>query len=532
MNETVEKTIRVLSSSKGKAASQALHLAVSSSEPELSLLASREVLGSNNTSGMFELVKNYDHLTPELHGLLASNVDKIGPPIRMALLNDSPMVQDNAIAVIKELRPYSVIPLLLHHLELGGPPRHLGIVQWAVTYLADYFFQEFRGTIPQKASYGYMLLEISDVLDRGFTSWRRHERLIFIDVFFQLSERFNGLSSELRAVISNPNHPVHEPFVRKLAESQTPQIMRFLIRQLESGNAPKSLLLIAARRTDRPFVRMLLDTVGYNPTGKMRDNLSHIRRFDWLSDIRHTLGDFDPGCHRFLVTLVRFSGMSEHEKSVAFETVLRYGSPQGQAAVVDHLRQLQTPDGDRLVLLASESEHPAVQAAALSQLRNRNIAGASSRLLRSIDTPYPEVRKVISEELIEFRMDRLLQSYDVLSEEQRNYMLRVIDRIDPHKVETISRELENPNQSHKDFLLNLIQEERAVVTYETSLMRFVCLEQDHSLRLHGVKLLAFGVTEASRQLLRTIAVNDAEADIRVMAQRVYEIRNMLMEREA
>ena len=532
MIETVEKTIRVLSSSKGKAASHALHIAVSSSEPQLSLLASREVLVSNNTGGMFELVKNYDHLTPEQHCLLANNVEKLGPPIRMALLNESPKAQDNAIAVIKELRPYSVVPLLLHHIELGGPPRHLGIVQWAITYLVDYLFQEFRGMVPQKAYYGYTLLEISDALDRGFASWRRHERAIFIDVFFQLSERFADMSGELRSLLSNPNHPAHDPLVRKLAESQAPQVMRFLIRQFESGITPQSLLLIAARRTDRAFVRMLLETVGYNPTATMRDNLSHIRRFECLSDLRHTLEDFDPGCHRFLVALVRFSGMKNHDKSTIYETVLRHGSQAGQTAVIHAVRQILTPDGDRLVLLATESEHPEVQAAALSQLRSRNIPGASSRLLRFIDTPHPEVRKVIAEQLTEFRMERLLQSFDALSEEQRNYMLRVINKIDSQREETITRELENPEQPHKDFLLNVIHQERSVVTFETPLMKFVKIEQSPELRLHAVKLLAFGVTELSRRFLRTIAVNDADADIRVMAQRVYEIRKMILERNA
>ncbi|MCL2622101.1 MAG: hypothetical protein FWD31_00430 [Planctomycetaceae bacterium] len=532
MNETVEKTIRVLSSSKGKAASRALHIAVSSSEPKISLLASRVVLVSNNTGGMFELIKHFDSLTPEQLNLLASNVEKLGPSIRTALLNDSPVAQDNAIAVIKKLRPYTVIPLLLRHLELGGPPRHLGIVQWAITYLVDYLSQEFRGTVPRRPSYAYTLLDISDALDHGFAFWRRHERALFIDIYFQLCERFNGLSNELSKLLSDPNHPAHSVFDRKLADSQVPQIMRFLVRQLESPQTPQSLLSIAARRKDRVFVRMLLETVGYSPLGALRENLSRIRRFEWLSEIRYQLGEFDPGCHRFLVELVRSSGLTELEKTIVYETVLRQGSQQGQMAVIERLRQMPTPDGDRLVLLASESEHPDIQAAALSQLRPRNIPGASGRLLRYVDSPHPEVRKVLSEELIEFRMDRLLQSLNVLSDEQRNYMLRVIDKIDPQKEETVARELQNAAQPHKDFLLSLIQEERKVVTYETPLMVLIKREHDPALRLHAVKLLAFGVTEISRRFLRSVAVHDTDKGVRVMAQRIYEIRNMLLERNA
>ena len=140
MNENVEveKTIRVLSSSNGKAARHAMHFAVSSSEPSLSFLASREVLKNNNSSGMFELIKKYDQLSPEQYELLVENMDKLGPSIRMALLNGNSVIQDNAINVIRNLRPYSLIPLLLQHLKLGETS-HLGIVQWAVTHLVDYF---------------------------------------------------------------------------------------------------------------------------------------------------------------------------------------------------------------------------------------------------------------------------------------------------------------------------------------------------------------------------------------------------------
>ena len=530
MSKRVEKTIRVLSSSKGKAARQAMHFAISSSEPTLSFLASREVLKTNSPAGIFEMVKRYNQLTVEQQELLAADVDKLGSPIRMALLNTNPAVQDNAITVIRKLRPYSLIPLLLQHLELGGS-NHLGIVQWAISLLVNYFYQEFQGHVPRKASYGYTLTEISDALERGFSTWRRHEREIFFDVFFRLSERFGTLGDEFHEVMANPSHPAHAVFNRKLVGSQDLFVLRFLIRQLESMTAPNSLLVAAARRTDRVFIRMLLETVGYSPPVTLQENLAKIRRFDWLNDVRSRLDELDGGCHRFLVKLVRYSGMTDDEKLNIYETVLKFGSLAGKTVVVEQLQQVKPPDGNRLILLATESDEPEIQAVALTQLRVRNIKGATSRLLRFIDSPHPAVRKVVAEELTEFRMDRLLPSLDSLSDEQRDYMLRVIKKIDPKIRETIARELENPHQRHKDFLLNMIQEERTVVTYETSLMKLVESESDLSLRLKAVKLLAFGIHEMSRRFLKTLADGDGGMEIRILAQRVYEIRNMTLKRE-
>ena len=521
----MEKTIRVLSSSKGKAARRAMYFAVASSEPQLSLLASREVVKTNNVAGMFELIKKYNQLPSEQRNLLAANRDKLGVPVLMALLNENLEVQENAIDVIRHLRPYSVIPLLLRHLELGEPARHFGVVPWAVNHLLDYFLQEFQGSVPRKATYGDTLAEIMDAMKRGFSSWQRHEREIFLDVFFRLSEHPGTLDHESYEMMSRPNHPMHAVFVRKLTGSQNHFVMRFLVRQLESTLVPKELLHAASRRTDLPFVRMLLETVGYHPTSMLQTNLSRIFRFDWLGGLRTRLEELDDGCHRFLVELVHWSGLSAMEKTVVYETVLRFGSRPGQSAVLERLRQTMTPDADRLVLLASDNADPEIQATALSQLRARRIPGATSRLLHFIDTPHDCVRNAISGELAEFRMDRLLQNLDALSDEQCELMLRVVKKIDPNYMETIARELENPLQEHKDFLLDLLIVERAVVTYEMPLMKLIETEQTLPLRLKAVKLLAMGIHEASLQFLKNTAERDRDMEVRLLAQRIYEIRN-------
>ena len=527
MNETMEKTIRVLSSSKGKAARRAMHFAVTSSEPQLSLLASREVVKTNNTVGMFELVKRFHQLTSDQQSLLATHVDKLGAPVRMALLNEDLMVQENAINVIRHLRPYSAIPLLLQYLERGGPTRHLGVVQWAVHHLLEYFSQEFQGYVPRKTAYNYLLAEIVDAMEHGFASWQHHEREIFIDVFFRISERIGTPGHEACKMMANPNHPAHAVFMRKLLDSQDLFVMRFLVRQLESTIVSREFLQATSRRTNPTFVRMLLETVGHHPTTMLQSNLSHICRFDWLSDLRTRLPELEDSCHQFLVEMLHWTGLNAMEKSVVYETILRFGSRQGKLAVLERLQQTTSSDADRLVLLASDNDDPEIQALALSLLRARHIPGATSRLLHFIDSPHDCIRNVISGELTEFRMDRLLRTLDVLSDEQRDYMLRVVKKIDPNYKRTIAHELENINQKHKDFLLDLITVERTVVTYETSLVKLVKQEHDPALRLQAIKLLAFGMTEMSRRFLRSVAVHDGNAEVRVFAQRVYEIRGML-----
>jgi len=300
--------------------------------------------------------------------------------------------------------------------------------------------------------------------------------------------------------------------------------MRFLVRQLDSIAVPKSLLSAVSRRSDHVFIRMLLDTVGYCPSATLRENLSRIRNFEWLGNIRARLEELDEGCHHFLAELVRCSGMSEQEKMIFYESILRFGKRPGKTAVLKFLRPMTAFDADRLILLATESGDPEVQAAALVQLRERNVRGATSKLLACIESPHEQVRLTAAAELTEFRMDRLLQSLDALSEEQRRYMIRVIKVVDPRMRETIARELENPAQEHKDFLLTLITGEKTVAQYESSLMKLVMRESDPLLRFHAVKLLALGSHESSCHFLKRLAEHDSDPELRLLAKRIYDIR--------
>ncbi|MDR1384818.1 MAG: HEAT repeat domain-containing protein [Planctomycetaceae bacterium] len=529
MADPLAKTIQILASSKGKASKRALNVALHSSEPRVSLLACQEILAKNHQAGIFELVKNYPQLPQKQRELLAQNVEKLVYPIRAALMNEDLSVQNNAITAVQDLHPYSLIPHLLRVFGQEPPSRYLGNAQAVIMFLTDEFSQQFNGTVPQIPAYGHILTEIIDVLQHGFCSWKKHERMIFFDVLFKLSDRMTNTGYMFRDMMSDPNHPAQLPLIRKLVDSPDPQVIRFLIHQLESISAPPGILSAAARRTDRLFVRMLLESIGYKPSLLYQENLSKIRKWEWLSSLRDWLPQQDAGYHCFAVMLIRYSGINELEKNSFYNQILRYGKTPGKLALLDALRNLESSDVNRLVLQMADDSEPEVQAAALSQLRERNIKNWTAILLKYIDSPSPIVRETISRELVEFRMARFLKKFDQFSPEQQKYMLSVIRKIDPEFLEITAWELSNPRQKHKEFLLQFISEEHLAVRFEMPLIQFVERESDASLRLKGIKLLALGKLSASYHCLKRIADSDFDKDVRTLAQRICEIRSHILE---
>ncbi|MDR1491651.1 MAG: HEAT repeat domain-containing protein [Planctomycetaceae bacterium] len=530
MADPLTKTIQILTSSKGKASRRALNVALHSSEPRVCLLACQEVLAKNHSAGIFELIKNYSQLPQKQREFLAQNIEKLVSPIRTALLNEDLSVQNNAIIAVQDLRPYSLIPHLLRIFEQEPPSRYLGNVQAVVMFLTNEFSRKFNGTVPQIPAYGHILTEIIDTLQHGFCLWKKHERMIFFDVFFKLSDHMTNIGYEFRDMTSDPNHPAQLPLIRKLVDSPDPQVIRFLIRQLESISAPPGILSVAARRTDRLFVRMLLESIGYKPSLLYQENLSKIHKWEWLNHLRDWLPQQDAGYHCFVVALIRYSGLNELEKINLYAQILRYGKTPGKLALLEALRNnMESSNINRLVLQTADDSEPEVQAAALSQLRERNIKNWTAILLKYVDSPSPLVRETISRELIEFRMARFLKKFDQFLPEQQKFMFSVIRKVDPEFQEVMALELINPQQKHKDFLLQMISEEHLAVRFETPLIQFVEKENDVSLRLKGIKLLALGRLSASYHCLKRIADNDLDKETRALAQRICEIRSHILE---
>ncbi|MCL2347748.1 MAG: hypothetical protein FWC50_05735 [Planctomycetaceae bacterium] len=525
MSEALKKTIQVFADAKGPLSTKMLCMALRSSDPEIRQLACYEVIAKKNIAGISELVKNFSQLEPEQHLLLKKNREKLAPAIRAALLNDDPVVQKNGIAATEEFLPFALIPQFLHFMEQGTQMVHLGVIQWTISFLVDNFVKEFNGILPKRPSDGHLLVEISEALQQGLKTWRRHERGIFFDVFFKLSDRLITLGDEFQEMMSNPRHPAHAAMARKLIYSTELHVVRFIMRSFGERLVPPCLLATVAKRTDKIFVRILLESVGYQPSAAFQENLAKIRRFEWISTLRTLLEEIDEGCHRFLVELVRHSGMSEYEKMVVYEQIYRYGKPEGRLLVVQLMRQFTTPDADRLIYAAADDQNENVQAAALSQLRIRKIRNATGKLMQHAHSPSAKVRKIILEELPEFRMRHFLEVMDSLSETQREQMFLIVRQLDPELNDTLARELTNPNQLHKDVLLDCVARLKNVPAFETALMQLIERETDFLIRLKAIKLLALGVQQESRLLLERLAASDANGEIRLLAKRILEIRD-------
>jgi len=523
MSDAIHKTIKILASSRDQKAGRVLRLAMKSSHKLIRVAASHEAVTQRHQQGLVELIRQFGQLDPEQISLLSANRRQFSVPIRALLLSDVPEYQENAMLAVEKLMPYELIPTLLHYLEQGALPGYVGVVHWAVNQLMNGFVREFDGTTPKKVSYGHILTETVNILQKAVGSWRRHQRELFLTVFLKLFPRMEQCTGELAEMATDPKHPAYQTFLRKILESPEPEVLQFVIHSLRRSSPPSSVLAATARRTDRLFLKVLFEATSYK-SDTFKENLLKVRRFEWMNALVPLLLDFDAGYHRFLVDLIHHSGIHDDEKYRVYDLIVKHGKTEGRLAVTEALTGIRTANADRLMLELSDDPEPTVQSAALARLRQRGIRTATVKLMQYIDSPHPVVRRAIFQELPEFRMRRFIEHYPKMTPDQRRQTLDVVRKLDPEMKSEILHEMRTDDPSRQDQALEIIALAKMVTEMEEELIQFTWKSSHEHLKSKALKLLAVGTQKASLEHLKNLAENGSRAETRLLAQRLLKIR--------
>ncbi|MDR1960193.1 MAG: hypothetical protein LBQ54_14305 [Planctomycetaceae bacterium] len=523
MSTAFQKTIKILAASKTQETNHALRSAMKSSYKPIRIAASHAIVSHRNQQGLADLIRRFDELDPEQRLLLSENRSQLAPVLRNSLLSDSAEIHKNAVLALEKLSPYELLPQLLRCIEQGTPSGYIGALTWGVNLLVKRFVAEFDGTRPKNISYGHILTESIDILQKAIGTWRRHERELFINVFLKLYPRMEQCHGELLEMISNPKHPAYPVFLKKILESREPEVLQFVVQSLSHTSPPSSTLVTVARRKDRLFLKVLFESVGFK-MDTFRENLSKIHHFDWIDSVTQILNDLAEGYHRFLVEFVQYSGIPEDKKHRIYDQVMKYGKSDGRVAVVEALTDLRSSLTDRMILELADDPSPDVQTAALLQLRRRGLRSATEKLMQYVDSPHPNVKKALYLELPEFRMKRLFENYTALTAEQRRAMMKVIKKIDPQMKGDILCELRVSDSQRQNRALECIAASQMVTELEDELIHFAKNTQNRELKIQTLKLLAAGTRKSSFDYLTSISRRDSSPEIRDLAQKLRQIR--------
>lgn len=525
MSESYEKTMQLLAKSKNRAAQRLVESALRSSHDGVRRLASREVITSPNPRSLVELIRQFDKLEPETLEMLAQHTEKLVGPIRSAILSSDEKLHRNGYRAILFLNVVEVLPDLLSILSERQnripassplPDTILATTKFLIEMLVSRQRRQYLSTV--------ILPEIVRILAEALKQFRRNDSPVLLQVFLELYPFICDRHEFFKEVFFTRAHPASLAISRLLLQTPERFAADFVWFVLNEPEIPPIALQMIAKRDDIPFLQHLFEPMQDELPEQVEEYFSQIEHLDWLGHIRTILdqleGPYQPG----LVQLLAHMRLTDGIRISLFNLVLQHGKPQGRQKVFDCLAAMHGERVEEMILQACEDRDPDIQAAALTQIKTRNMPQATLQLLHHVDSPHEVVRKTVQGLLSEFRIHRLLGSFDQFTDEQRRYMAKLIRKLDPQFVPILKETLLSGTPIQKAKGILCIEYAKAVPLLEDVLCSTLLFEENATLRRQAARLLAEGRRDISRNTLVQAFHRDPVADVRNAAKTSLENR--------
>jgi HEAT repeat protein len=184
----------------------------------------------------------------------------------------------------------------------------------------------------------------------------------------------------------------------------------------------------------------------------------------------------------------------------------RQGSAAARRAAIEAMAPYPGEEADALIREAAADPDPLVQAAACRQLRPRNISHARELLIHLANSPSPDVRAAVREQLPEFTAAGVLAAWEELDEAARTAAAGLVRKLDPQALPVLREELRSPARKRRLRGLELVRTLGLSAELEDELLDLVADEDPH------VRAAAAGALGTSASLAAQAALREAQRD--------------------
>lgn len=502
MSRGLATTLDLLTTTRNESAVDLLIAALDSSRPDVRLAALRGLMARPAPRGHREILRRVPRIDGPLRAAFADGAGFMEPALRLGLTGEDWKDCFAASQIALWAREYDLLPTLLGLMPpgRGASERPQADLSRAITLqLAELLWEELHR--PGKSSKRRDPQACRGRSVACLESWLRQagpqpcEEVV--EAYLMLSLRDDA---GLRQILYAPRDQSQSAVLAVLGRSRRQGVMRLLASFIDDPHPPRAALQLISARSDLEFVACLLGRLGDAPSPAVGDNLRRIDSLPWATPAQGTLDALDGDGQRRAVTALLATALAEAAKLAAIEHLAHRGHPAARRAAVAALAGVRSPEATQLVLQAVTSDDPEVQAAALAQLRPRDVPRAIPLLVERIHSPHEAVRRAVRESLSEFRFERYMAGFDALSEEVRRTTGRLVKQIDPEAVARLRTEMASPSRLRRIRGIQMAQAMDAAGELEHELIARLD-DEDYLVRTEAGRALAACDTPTARAAL-------------------------------
>lgn len=507
MTTGLKKSLELLAATNNEAATNLLLAALDSADRDIQTSALRCLLKRRSSDGHARLLKRWDTLSDRHKVTIADQAHRMSGALRNAVLSTEHELCEKGLDAAVRLREYDLLPTLITAAEDKANPRAENAAR-TVLALAELLYDEitsprdYRTRRDPQRTRKYAASSLEESVKR----FDQHRRSEILESYLLLTTPDSAL---LRQLLQNIHGKAYLQVIQLLGHSTRPGIQELLLGFLDDPHVPSTVHATLSRRRDMPFLRRFFQRYCPEPSKHLRLCARKIETFAWVEDADKILKAVSDEEQQGMVQLAMVSGINRLN---AFE-IVRLGLKQGRClarrSASNFLQEFHGADANHLILACLNDEDSQVQANVVGQLRERGIPGAMQKLLQLIESADPLVGQAARAALGEFSFERLISSFDLLSEDVASSTGRLVKSIDPDALKKLSAEFESPSRTRRLRALSVSIAMGAVQDVEREVLNMVTdrEESDHFIRAEAARALALCESTAARAALRELLLD-------------------------
>jgi HEAT repeat protein len=428
----LDRTFQLLAQSGHPAIDGLLLAALNSPYAEIQQGALRTLLTRRSAAGDRWILAEWRRFDQSWQSFVLEHAGSMTSALREAIVGADLELCRNACDLAQRQRDYDLIPALVIAVESpdAAQSQLCGETLLRLTAELRQATSPRQGTAnePSTQDLEPVRRNVLASLERYMKRFQRHKPTQPLEAYLMLAKIRD---EALQNLLQDSHDPAFVAIVYLLAHSEQPGVMRLLLDNLEDPQAQSAPLNAIGHRNDQLFLRRLLDRLGDTPTEVVKGNLRRIETFVWLREDLDWLAKLEETYQDRLVQMLVHTGIKKSDLFQVLEYILQTGQPLGRRAAAKILAEFHGTEASALTMRALDDDDPQVQAAAVSQLRQRNLSNTLSLLLDRLESPHLVVRQAARANLAEYSFKRYLASFDVLNEAARRSTGKLVKRIDP-----------------------------------------------------------------------------------------------------
>jgi hypothetical protein len=315
----LEKTRQTLARTRNQAVLPVLAAGLRSTSADVRAAAIRATMQRLDVESHTQLIRHFAELCEADRTILAeahrAMPHHAAPALKAAVLGPDARLCDNACQMILLCHDFNSVPALLKAVESVHRPRANQIVA-TILQLAGVLHDNLNHSTVDRERSGhdpaFVRHQVLAALDRFLAHDAKQPPVQIIEAFLLLAPSDHVT---LHRMLSDSEHRCHAPLVAILSSNEDPPVFERLSALLRETDAPAAALEAIARRTDRPFVEFLFETLRRSVPLRTLHNMERLCSVAWLESHREMLLDLDGRSQAVAIELAAASNMKKKRSS-------------------------------------------------------------------------------------------------------------------------------------------------------------------------------------------------------------------------